>query len=420
MPVDARSERRAPPPGQRSTAIDPALVALAWAALAAMLLAVRFLWLAFFPLLLISRTWAERSSAARVPAWTGWLPALLGPALLAGFVWIGPWPRISDVLDLSFAQWAEPYAAEKYPVEAIWLMRDAGLAGRLFTEYSLGGYAGFWLAPKIETFVNGSLNFAPDTASEYIAIRKRLPAAPGESFPELLDRLELDLFLGTGTPAGPHGPSYTVAHLERTPGWIAIFRNATSALYLRVGAPDSANLRQVADYYAREGIPFDPERGFEPARVIRDHEPWAVEHRVIPRTFAAIERAAIQPGAPLARPRALVQTASFYALLGACDLALEREALIRSIDALAVGSRRRTVWCLLRAGRYEDARAQAAALDGLARADELARITVELARAIPTLSADVRESMVRRLPLLSPAQAQALAFSLETPPARVR
>jgi len=410
---------RAEPAARGPGALDPALVAIAWAALAAMAIAVRFLWLGIFPLLLLAQ-WAADWRALRAWTWTSWLPGLLGPILLASFLWIGPRPRISGGLGGISNRYDQPYAAAKYPVDSIWLIRDAGLEGRLFTDYLIGGYAGFWLTPKIQTFINGSLNVPPDTMKVFLAIRARRPM-PGESFLDLLDRFDVDLFLGTGTPEGPQGPAYTVAHLERVPGWIPIFRNATSALYLRAHSRRAeANLRRLVDYYASEGIPFDPERGFEPARVVRDHASWAIHHRMIPTRFAALERDAIQSHDPPAHRAALIQTACFYAFLGLCDQAIEREAELRALDPLAVGPRRRTVWCLLRAGRYEEARGAAAPLNGSEDRDPLLKATLELARALPTLSIDAAESTIRRLPLVTAAQTRALESLLESPLARVR
>jgi hypothetical protein len=399
--------------GGAPAGIDPALLALAWAALAAMSVAVRFLWLGIFPLLLLAQTASALRPRIRARAALAVLPALAGPALLAGFVWIGPWPRISDVL--RSVPMARPYAAEKYFVDPIWLIRDAGLEGRLFTAYELGGFAGFWLAPRVQTLVNGSLNVAPATVEAYFAIRRRIGLARAESFPQLLDRLGLDLFLGTGMQdAGPGASPSTVAHLERTPGWIPIFRNATSAVYLRSVARNAANLRRVADHYAREGVPFDPELGFDPLRVIRARPDWAIAHRLIPEDFAALERESAAKD-PRARVAALGRSASVLALLGACDAALEREAEIGRLDPLALDSRRREIVCLLRAGRFEQARARAIELGPRQDPDGLLRSTVALARSLAALPEDRAQARIRRLPLLTTAEAHEITRALHAP-----
>ncbi len=399
--------------------IDPALVALAWAALVAMIAASRFLWLGVFPLLLCAQAGATWRPSDRAPRAIGALSAMTGLALLAGFVWIGPWPRISDVLQPTRASYARPYAANKYYADAIWVMRDAGLEGHLFTDYELGGFAGFWLAPDVQTYVNGSLNFPPKVMGAYFAMRKRSGLASGESFPDLLDRFDLDLFLGTGMPdSGPLAPRSTTAHLERTPDWIPIFRNATSALYLRASARNASNLRRMSELYAREGVPFDAARGFEPARVIREQPDWAIRHGLVPANFEQLERDAAREGAPRTRVPALIRTASLHALLGDYDAALEREAELVGLDPQAVGPKRRIVWSLLRTGRRDQARAAAAELEGREDRDGLLRATIALARALPSLAADEAEARIHQLPLLTTAQARALARTLSAPATR--
>ena len=404
----------------RTARIDPVLVASAFAALAAMVFAARFLWLGIFPLLLCAQVWAPDRPVVRASRLAAASCALAGGALLAGFCWIGPWPRISDSLRSSGASYAEPYVTRKYYADAIWLIRDAGLEGHLFTHYELGGFAGFWLAPKIETYVNGSLNIPPPVMSAYFAIRARRGVKDGESFADLLDRSDLDLFLGAGVPdPGPRALQSTTAHLERTPGWIPIFRNAASSAYRRASARNDANLRRVSELYAREGVPFDPALGFEPARVIREQPEWAIRHGLIPANFAELERAAAE-GDRRARIPALIRTAALFALLGEYDLALAREAEIASLEPEAIGPERRAVWSLLRAGRLDQAHFAAARLEGREDRDELTRPTVDLALATPSLSPDEAEARIRALPLLTTAQARAITRMLGPPATRER
>ena len=68
-------------------------------------------------------------------------------AVLAGFVWNGPWARISMNVPRTWSEYGRPYATWDYFADAIWLIRDAGLQGRLYASYKTGGFAGFWLAP---------------------------------------------------------------------------------------------------------------------------------------------------------------------------------------------------------------------------------------------------------------------------------
>ena len=80
------------------------------------------------------------------------------------------------------------------------------------------------------------------------------------------------MFVGIGLPQPPRSSRpwiYSSGHLERAPGWIAVFREPQSAVYLRANARNRANLARVEDYYARAEVPFDAAIGFDAAAVIR-------------------------------------------------------------------------------------------------------------------------------------------------------
>ena len=195
---------------RRRLRVDPALAAVAALSLALVLLAVRFSWLGIFPALLLAQTPALRSAAAA--RWS----AVGCVAGLAAFVWLGDWPMLTQALPTTAAGYAKPYPASKWFGHAIWLLRDAELRGNLYTDYTLGGFAGWWLAPPVKTLVNGSLNVPPETLVALDAIAGRRGARPGESFPALLDRLGLDLFLGIRPPEVGHPTrpwASTTAHL---------------------------------------------------------------------------------------------------------------------------------------------------------------------------------------------------------------
>ena len=86
------------------------------------------------------------------------------------------------------AEWyARPFAANKYHAHAVWFMRDAGLQGRLFNDYWMGNFLGYWLAPELPAFVNGSLNVPVDVMSARTAILNRTGDGQGADFESLLD-----------------------------------------------------------------------------------------------------------------------------------------------------------------------------------------------------------------------------------------
>jgi hypothetical protein len=401
---------------------DPVRIALAGASIVAMLVAVRFLWLGIFPLLLLAqsgRVWlAGRVAPPRAVAWAAAAAALL---LAPGFLHFGDWPMLSRGMPRSWPGYARPYPAGKYQAHAIWMLEDAGLEGNLYNDYYAGGFLGFWVAPRLRAFVNGTLNLPKPALAAYFAIRGRDGLDPDESFPELLDRYRVDLFLGIELPKlwRPNRPwSYTTTHLERTPGWIPVFRNLRSAVYLRANPRNRANLERVSGFYARHRVPFDPDAGFDPERVIREAPEWATRHGLVPTHFGALVASSRAPD-PVRRRRATSQLASLYAALGLYERAIQLDrGLARSAPGELV-PRRRLVWSLLHLGRADEAIGAARALDGAAPSDLLSLGIAAAARRYATLD-DPGEAaaLVARLPLFTRAEARRLGVGVVPPAAR--
>jgi tetratricopeptide (TPR) repeat protein len=318
---------------------------------------------------------------------------------------------ISRGIPRSWSGYAQPYPASKYYAHAVWLLKDAGLEGNLFNDYFMGGFLGFWLAPELRAFINGSLNVSTQAMKANRAIRERWGSAPGESFPELLDRLRVDLFLGIRLPqvSNPNRPwFYTTGHLERAPGWIPVFRNLRSAVYLRANQRNRANLERLADYYARQQVPFDPQEGFDPERVIRETRSWAVEHGLVPSHFERL--AAASHALDSARRRqAQGQLASLYAALGLYEQAIRLDLRALGSKPGDVLTRRRLVWSLLRLNRAAEAFEAAEPLTEAAPADWLSREIAAAARRYATLDdAGEAAALVAQLPLFTYPQASRL------------
>lgn len=318
---------------------------------------------------------------------------------------------ISASMPRSWSRYAEPYVADRYNGHAVWLLEDTGLEGNLFNEYYQGGFLGFWLAPGLRTFVNGSLNVPPEALETHGAIRRHRGLAPGESLLELLDRNGVDVFMGTRLPQlpKPNRPgSSTTAHLENTPGWIPVFRNLKSALYLRVNEKNRANLERVTAYYARAGVPFDPSRGFEPERVIREARDWAIGHGLVPASLATFEAARWRPD-PATRRTAVNRLASLYAALGSYERALQLDEALLRAQPNAWEARRRQVWSLLRLGRTEDAVDASRALARAPPSDRLAHAIARSARHSATLDGtEQRSALAARLPVFTRQEARVL------------
>jgi hypothetical protein len=409
----------------RSACVDPVLVALAFASLAALLIAVRFLWLGIFPLLLVAQvhrtrhlgSWSPRPAAV-------WGAAAVALLLVPTFLRFGDWPMISRGLSFSAGAYAQPYPASKYYARTVWMLSDAGLEGNLYNGYSQGGFLGYWLAPTLRTFVNGSLNVPVEVMNAAGALRARRGLEPGESFLELLDRHRVDVFLGTGLArvGQPNRPyHHTTRHLERAPGWTLVYRDLSSAVYLRANERNRANLERVRGYYAARGVPFDSDRGFEPQRVIREAPDWAVVQGLVPVDFDRLASAATSNTEPGVRAFARGRLAALSAALGLYPLSsrMDRSALVSEPGRTEV--RQRLVWVLVRQGRANEALEVAAALDDAPSWDRQSHDLVAAVRRFAALEdPEAAASLAARLPLLTRAQARALRAGIMPPMARVR
>jgi hypothetical protein len=225
-------------------------------------------------------------------------------------------------------------------------LEQTQLEGRLYNRYTMGGYLAYRLAPRLRTFVDGRTeHYPPEVLSDYFHIANQAEPTPGETALEALDRRGVDIYFGVGLPVlGEH--FYTTTRLERAPGWILIFRDLGSALYLRTNERNLANLQRVVDYYARAGVPFDPERGLDPDRMVREASDWAVDRGLLPASTPVWQRDR-EGDDPELRDAARNALARSYALLGAYgeQIRIDREASESNPRALA--PRRRLVFGLL-------------------------------------------------------------------------
>jgi hypothetical protein len=398
-------------------AADPALAALALAGLVAPLFAVRFLWLGMLPLVWLA------SFAGAVPLGRG-ARAALGAFALAvsvGFFAQGPWPSISRGMPRTVAGYSEPYAAGKYHAHAVWMLRDAGLEGRMFQEYSHGGFLGYALAPRIETFINGSLNVPGEILRANRAIRDRRGLQGDQTLPELLDALEMDLFFGIRLPVARQGARpwfFTSKHLEQTPGWTPIFRNLDTVVYLRTNARNRDNLARVERYYASRGVPFDPEQGFRIEDVMRSADSsWALEQGVVPYHLYQLTTNANALDATERGP-AREQLGALYAALGVCSRSLRYDRQALREDPQRVGARRRRVWCLLHERRFDEARSEAAKLRDQPAGDRVSHAIAAAAAELPAAEATETAARLATLPLFDEVEASWLGFGFAGPAAR--
>jgi hypothetical protein len=329
--------------GASDSSADPVMVVLAVTGLGAMLLATRFVWMAFWPVLLLASTSRSATRTRRLSLTL----ALVSIALVAGFYRWGDWPMVTRGLPSTLTDYRTPYAAGKYHAHAVSFMRATKLEGNLFGRYAEGGFQAFWLGPAIRTATNGSLNMSNEALTASFAIRERMGTRDNPAFVDALDELGVDLFLGTGLPMQTRPgrpPNYSTIHLEDTPGWILVFRNVDSALYLRNDTRNESNLEKVADYYLANGIPFDRALGFQTERVMRATPEWSRAQGI----WTPLLGRRTDPGQGT---RATGPMADAYLALGMYDEANRANAALLRIDPTEVSALRRHAWLLLRAGR---------------------------------------------------------------------
>ncbi|HKU40083.1 MAG TPA: hypothetical protein VJR89_18115, partial [Polyangiales bacterium] len=246
---------------------DPALFLLAVAACGAMLISIRFLWLGLFPLLYVAQAWP--ASVWRSP------PAALScgvatAALLA--LWPGPGRFSREAADTPAElgrYLATPINRERVADEGVQFLAEAQLAGRIFNPYEIGAYLGYRLAPRVRTFIDSRTeHYSAEVFEEWQAVTRGRALPDGRSYLRLLDDRAVDLFFALGPPGYGYQVPYTLALLERAPGWKLIYRNAGQAIYLRDVPRNQENLQRVVQYYQRVGVPFDAARGFAVGAVL--------------------------------------------------------------------------------------------------------------------------------------------------------
>jgi len=393
------------------------LFGLACLSLAAMLLAVRFAWLVAFPMLLAAAAAAGREGLDRPLARHGAAAATL--ALIVAYASSGAGPDLARRLDAGYQR---DYPPERYHAHAIWWLDDVDASGRLFAEYSQSGFIGYWLAPQIRTFVNGSLNVTRDAIDANLPIRERRGGQPGERFVDLLDRLGIDLFCGIRLPQPKPGAQpwfHTSAHLEGEPGWIRVFRNLDSAIYLRDLPRNQGNLKKISSYYRERAIPFDPLRGFEPVDAITHAPTWSMQQGVVPSYFDDLAPLANNHASPR-RLQALGLLAKIHAALGDYETAIDYDRALLKQRPLAVAPQQRVIWSLLRLRRYADAQHRAAAFAAEAPTDPLSRSILALASVAAEGEPDAEElaSRIARLPVFTPDEAARLRGAMRRPAVR--
>lgn len=360
---------------------------LACAAIVALLISIRFLWMSVFPLVYVlrycARTHARGTRAASNAMWAtlaAWATALASAALVAWFS-VGPgFGNLVARFATSPGQYLSmDYRAHKFHAEGVHFLAESGLEGKLFNSYGMGGFIGYWLSPRLRTFVDGRAeHYDKDVYMDYSAITKMRGRRAGETFVDVLERRDVDIFFGIGFPGWWH-TVFTTQHLDRVPGWVPVSRSFRHAIYVRDNARNRENLARVADYYRNHGIPFDPRTGFDASAVIRARADWAIEHSMLPGDYHEIlEQAASSEAGKRLKARNAIGV--IYLLAGASSLqiAWDRQTAEEFPDDR--GSRHRLLYALLRIDALDEAHAVAAELLDIDPRDRWTRDLVKLVK----------------------------------------
>jgi hypothetical protein len=313
-------------------AVDPVLLGLGLASVVAILVSVRFLWMAAFPLLFVLR--GLRIALARHPRAersAAWLLAVAALGLAIALPTSGAVRRaVREIPTRPAAYLSTPYHQRKFYIEGVRFLRESGVQGNLFNRYTMGGFLGYWLAPRLRVFIDGRTEHYPKPVfDDYLAIRAQRGSGADETFLDVLDRRGVDLFFGVGIPMAAVGaePSvYTTAHLEGAPGWTLVSRSVRHAIYLRSHERNRESSERIAAYYAREGVPFDPDLGLDVAAVIESRPDWAAAHSILPRGYDRLVRAAYASSDRRVRDPARELLGLIYFLLGLYEARAVRRA----------------------------------------------------------------------------------------------
>lgn len=410
---------------------DPVAFALGLASIVAILVSVRFLWMAIFPMLFVGRALARAEIRADGRELVSWMLALLTLVLSVQFYRNGGYRTTLARLPTGIREYVStPYLSRKFHVDGVRFLRDTGVEGRLFNSYGMGGFLGYWLSPRLSTFVDSRTEHYPaEVINEYSRILRMRETGGRSTYLDILDRRQVDFFFGVGMPVGlvSRGGGSTTAHLENIPGWVPISRSIDHAIYLRDHPRNEQNFEKIFDYYAVRGVPFDRLRGFDVAKAIEANFEWSKEHNLMTADQAE-KIVGRESGDQKTRIQSLDALAWAYTLGGSYAAALELDAELSRLGRTSKASLRRQILCAMKLDQPGRAAAAATSLRGLDPYEPDALVYQQLTTAFAEVSSITRGRMsdaarnvalsrvTQRVPLLSSFEAGLMQRSLPGEP----
>jgi uncharacterized membrane protein YdcZ (DUF606 family) len=333
--------------------LDSVHLGLGAASIVAMLTAVRFHWMALFPLLYVLRA-ARRSTRGRVPLAHGLAWGAAGLSLVLALAFAGGLRLASYAQEVALERdgyWRSPYLDQRYCGAGMRFLRDAGLQGRLFHPFNLGGFLGYWLAPDLRIFIDGRMDHYPrEVLVDYLKLRNVSQRGPSRLLHDLLDKWKIDIFSGTDFPGSRYANRHSIAHLRRLPGWALVFASQNHSVYLRKTSRNLRNFERVKAYYVKRRLRFSVRKGLDVSRAIRRHPAWSKQQGLIPEQFEALEQRSQSPN-PDVRLTALQQLGWLYWQIGAFEDGVAVERKLLALRPEAREPRRRLADGLLLLGR---------------------------------------------------------------------
>lgn len=126
-----------------------------------------------------------------------------------------------------------------YPEAAISFIRDSGLQGRMFNDYTYGGYLLWRLSPEIKIFIDGR-GFEPKTFEDYhkIGAASTTWKAGRREYEALLDSYEIDYIIQP-IYDGDGRIQPLMKGILNNPQWIPIFLDSTVYIFARITAKNA-------------------------------------------------------------------------------------------------------------------------------------------------------------------------------------
>lgn len=286
-------------------------------------MARRYFWLLWFPLLDGARQWVASGaptipSARRTLVHSGALTAaVLALAASANSLIVEGARRA-----LVQGRYDETVDSAYFPVHATQVVDEAGLNGNLFHPYSWGGYLGWILGPDNPVFVDGRTVLFQDV----IPIRHRAEREPDYAR-QILDDFDVDVIVYSRLVDHGAGPfAWRPPDAERR--WIRAWVDRAAVVWLRREREDL--LEALADWYAVRNVPFDRERGANAYAPLVAQPDWLDERELLsPDLTDAVRGRLKDVGADGATgARAWIALAE-----GAAQRGLEREAAFAFVRA---------------------------------------------------------------------------------------